>query len=113
MTRCPAVKLQMYVEKLRVFCCLKTKFGCLWHLSAARTQPWAVSYKCNIINVPNLPFFQELEEEVWYHEGSPELKIARFWIAKYSLPRFVNTCCSQSYPCSILIFLCLIFIIIY
>ena len=43
-------------------------------------------------------FFQELEEEVWYHEGSPELKIARFWIAKYSLPRFVNTCCSQSYP---------------
>lgn len=29
----------------------------------------------------------EVEEEVWYHEGSPELKIARFWIAKYSLPR--------------------------
>lgn len=30
---------------------------------------------------------QELEEEVWYHEGSPELKVARLWIAKYSLPR--------------------------
>ncbi|CAH3109932.1 unnamed protein product [Porites lobata] len=29
----------------------------------------------------------ELEEEVWYHEGSPELKVARLWIAKYSLPR--------------------------
>jgi len=34
--------------------------------------------------------FQEVEEEVWYHEGSPELKIARFWIAKYSLPRYVE-----------------------
>lgn len=30
---------------------------------------------------------QEVKEEVWYHEGDPELKIARLWMAKYSLPR--------------------------
>jgi len=41
--------------------------------------------------------FQEVEEEVWYHEGSPELKIARFWIAKYSLPRYVEVF-SINYP---------------
>ncbi|KAK2567142.1 U4/U6 small nuclear ribonucleoprotein Prp4 [Acropora cervicornis] len=29
----------------------------------------------------------ELEEDVWYHEGPSELKVARLWIAKYSLPR--------------------------
>lgn len=32
-------------------------------------------------------FCQEVQEEVWYHEGDPELKIARLWMAKYSLPR--------------------------
>lgn len=41
--------------------------------------------------------FQEVEEEVWYHEGSPELKIARFWIAKYSLPRYVEKSSSDRY----------------
>ena len=40
-----------------------------------------------IISALNLLLLQELEEEVWYHEGSPELKVARLWIAKYSLPR--------------------------
>ncbi|CAF4625042.1 unnamed protein product [Rotaria sp. Silwood1] len=27
------------------------------------------------------------EEVTWYHEGSDELQIARYWIAQYSLPR--------------------------
>lgn len=40
-----------------------------------------------IFSALNLLLCQELEEEVWYHEGSPELKVARLWIAKYSLPR--------------------------
>lgn len=30
---------------------------------------------------------REVKEEVWYHEGDPELKIARLWMTKYSLPR--------------------------
>ena len=26
----------------------------------------------------------------WYHEGSDELQLARYWIAQYSLPRLVE-----------------------
>lgn len=30
---------------------------------------------------------EELDQEVWYHEGPQELKIARLWIARFSIPR--------------------------
>lgn len=29
------------------------------------------------------------ENEVWYHEGTPELLAARYWIANYSMPRYI------------------------
>ena len=47
-------------------------------------------YRCNekCLLISHYFFFcQEVQEEVWYHEGDPELKIARLWMAKYSLPR--------------------------
>lgn len=28
------------------------------------------------------------EDTVWYHEGSNDLLIARFWLAEYSMPRY-------------------------
>lgn len=27
------------------------------------------------------------QEGTWYHEGPPELRTARLWLARYSLPR--------------------------
>lgn len=31
--------------------------------------------------------FYLIKEVTWYHQGSDELQIARYWIAQYSLPR--------------------------
>ncbi|PIO35937.1 hypothetical protein AB205_0180220, partial [Aquarana catesbeiana] len=34
-------------------------------------------------------------QKTWYHEGPTTLKIARLWIAQYSLPRYVCSSCFQ------------------
>ena len=32
----------------------------------------------------------QVDEGVWFHEGPEELLNARYWIADYSIPRYVQ-----------------------
>ncbi len=44
--------------------------------------------KKGVVEVPSSSAQSHVDESsVWYHEGSPDLMAARFWIADYSMPR--------------------------